>query len=387
MSRIRVGVLFGGRSSEHEVSLMSARSVLAALDPARYDVVPIGISKEGRWLVVADAVDRLIERASATGALEGEVAGTSSVALLADPSRRGRLVVGPEGDMTGSAPVVGSHSLAAALAEPLDVVFPLIHGHTGEDGSIQGLLDLAGVAYVGAGVLGSAVGMDKAVAKKVWRAEGLPVAPYLEVRASEWRGEPGRWKGEVASRLGFPCFVKPANSGSSIGTHKVHDVSELEPAVADAARYDAKILVEQAIDARELEVGVIGNEEPASSVVGEVIPGHEFYDYDDKYFDGLARLVIPAEIPAAAAATTRDLAARAYRALDVSGMARVDFFLEKGSGKVWINEVNTIPGFTEASMFARLWEASGVPFPVLCDRLIELALERHAARAALERTR
>ena len=377
--RLRVGVLFGGRSSEHEVSLMSARSVLQALDSSRYEVVQIGISKEGTWLVAADAVDRLIERAGASGSLEGVVEGAAPVALLADPSRAGTLVPEPSGGAVARLP--------DAIGRPLDVVFPLIHGHTGEDGAIQGLLDLAGVAYVGAGILGSAVAMDKALAKAVWRAEGLPVAPYLVLTTDAWTADRARWKGEVAARLGFPCFVKPANSGSSIGTHKVHDMGELEPAMEDAARYDLKLLVERGIEARELEVGVIGNERPEASVVGEVVPGHEFYDYEDKYFEGLARLVIPAQIPGPVAERVGDLAARGFRALDLSGMARVDFFLEKPTGEVWLNEVNTIPGFTEASMFSRLWEASGVSFPELCDRLIELALERHRARAALKRTR
>jgi D-alanine-D-alanine ligase len=358
---------------------MSARSVLKALDPGRYDVVPIGISKRGTWLVASDAVDRLIERAGSSGSLEGDVEGLAPVALLADPSRAGTLVSETTAGPTALAP--------AGIGEPLDVVFPLIHGHTGEDGSIQGLLDLAGVAYVGAGVLGSALGMDKALAKTVWGALDLPLAPYLVVTAEGWRGDPARWKGEIAGRLGFPCFVKPANSGSSIGTHKVHDMGELQPAIEDAAQYDVKLLVERGIDARELEVGVIGNERPEASVVGEVIPGHEFYDYEDKYFDGLAELVIPAEIPEATAERVRDIAVRAYSALDLSGMARVDFFLAKTSGEVWLNEANTIPGFTEASMFSRLWEATGTPFPALCDRLIELAIARHATRAALKRTR
>jgi D-alanine-D-alanine ligase len=236
-------------------------------------------------------------------------------------------------------------------------------------------------------VLASALAMDKIAAKTVWRAESLPVAPYLAFTRAAWNDDPARWKGEIAARLGFPCFVKPANGGSSIGTSKVHDLEELVPAVEEAGRFDTRLLVEQGIDARELEVGVVGNDRPEASVVGEVIPGHEFYDYEDKYFDGLARLVIPADIPAETADRVRDLAARAFRAVDGSGMARVDFFLDRKTGEVWLNEMNTIPGFTQASMFSRLWEASGVPFPGLCDRLIQLALERHATRAALQRTR
>ncbi|HEY7473319.1 MAG TPA: D-alanine--D-alanine ligase family protein [Gemmatimonadota bacterium] len=369
----RIGVLFGGSSSEHEVSLMSARSVLDALDPAKYDVVQIGITKEGRWLVASDAVDRLIERAGAAGALEGAVERTETVALLPDPAREGRLLK-PAADRAGD------------LA-PLDVLFPLVHGRTGEDGALQGLFELSGVAYVGAGITGSAVGMDKEIAKAVWSAAGMPVGPYLTVRRRDWRCRPDRVKGEVASRIGFPCFVKPSSSGSSIGVHKVHAIEELGPAIEDAARYDLKILVEEAIEGRELECGVLGNEDPEASVVGEIVPGHEFYDYEDKYFDDAVRLVIPAALPDETAERVRELALAAFRAIDARGMARVDFFLENGTGKVYLNEINTIPGFTQVSMYPRLWEASGVSFPDLCDRLIGLALEARRARASLKRTR
>lgn len=368
--KLRVGVLFGGRSSEHEVSLMSAGAVLGALDPDKYEVVQIGVTKEGRWLVAGDAMERLIERAGATGALEGEVAGTTAVSLSADPGRGGRLQ--PVGE---DAP--------AGLDAPLDVVFPLIHGQTGEDGALQGLFELADVAYVGAGVTGSAVGMDKAIAKAVWRAEGLPVGPFRVVPVVDWRADPARWKGEIATALGFPCFVKPVNSGSSIGITKVHGMEELEPAMEEAARYDTRLLVEAGIEGRELEVGVLGNETPEASVVGEVVPGHEFYDYEDKYFDDAVRLVIPAEIPEAVASRVRELAVRAFLALDAAGMARVDFFLDR-EGRVLLNEINTIPGFTRMSMFPLLWDAAGVPFPELCDRLIALALERRRTRARLE---
>ncbi|MFN2384516.1 MAG: D-alanine--D-alanine ligase family protein [Gemmatimonadota bacterium] len=372
--RLRVGVLFGGRSSEHEVSLMSARSVIAALDPARYDVVPIGITKEGRWLVAGDAVERLIERASAGGALEGEVPGAAPVALLADPSRGGQLLA-PE---AGPPP--------APIALPLDVIFPLIHGRTGEDGALQGLLDLAGVAYVGAGILGSALGMDKVVAKTLWQAADLPVGPWVTFSSRAWRSDPSAQSAMVA-RLGFPCFVKPANSGSSIGVTKVHDLEELGPALDEAATFDTKLLVESAITGRELECGVVGNARAVASVVGEIIPGHEFYDYEDKYFDDAVQLVIPATLPDGVADDVRALAVRAYQALDVTGMARVDFFLEASSGRLLLNEINTIPGFTAMSMFPRLWEATGVPFPALCDRLIALALERGRERGALRATR
>ena len=369
--RLRVGLLFGGRSSEHEVSLMSARSVLEALDPARYEVVQIGITKEGRWLVAGDAVTRLVEQAGSGGALEGEVEDAAPVALLGDPSRGGRLL-----------PVAGRPG-PPVLDRPLDVVFPLVHGRTGEDGALQGLFELAGVPYVGAGILGSALGMDKTVAKRLWLAAGLPVGEHLVTTAGRWREEPTMVQGEVAGRIGFPCFVKPANSGSSIGVHKVHALEELAPALDDASRYDVKLLVESAIEGRELECGVLGNDEPEASVVGEVVPGHEFYDYEDKYFDDTVRLVVPAELPAETAEEVRAIAVGAFRAVEAAGMARVDFFLERSSGRALLNEINTIPGFTRMSMYPRLWEASGLPFPRLCDRLIELALERAGERGAL----
>jgi D-alanine-D-alanine ligase len=368
-----VGVLFGGSSSEHEVSLMSARSVLGALDPEKYEVVQIGITKEGRWLVASDAFDRLIERAEAGGALEGEVERTETVALLADPGRAGRL-------QRATGREAGEYA-------PLDVLFPLIHGRTGEDGALQGLFELSEVAYVGAGIIGSAVGMDKQIAKAVWSAAGLPVGPYCVVRWTDWRCDPARVKGEVASRIGFPCFVKPSSSGSSIGVHKVHAIEGLGPAIEDAASYDVKILVEEAIEGRELECGVLGNEDPKASVVGEIVPGHEFYDYEDKYFDDAVKLIIPAELREATAERVRELAVAAFRAIDARGMARVDFFLQAGTEKVYLNEINTIPGFTQVSMYPRLWEASGVSFHELCDRLIDLAIEARRERASLKRTR
>lgn len=376
--RLRVGLLFGGRSSEHEVSLMSARAVLDALDPDRYEVIQIGITKEGRWLVSGDAVQRLIERAETSGALEGDVAGSAPIALLGDPSRGARLVPLGEGPDARA---------RRSLARPLDVVFPLVHGRTGEDGALQGLFELAGVPFVGAGVLGSALGMDKAVAKRLWEGAGLPVGPHLVTTARRWRQDPTSVKGEVSSRIGFPCFVKPANSGSSIGVHKVHALEELPPAVDDAALYDVKLLIEAAVVGRELECGVLGNDDPKASVVGEVVPGHEFYDYEDKYFDDAVRLVIPAELDHGTASEVRRVAVEAFRAVEAAGMARVDFFLEAGSERVWLNEINTIPGFTRMSMYPRLWEASGTPFPALCDRLIELALERHRERSGLRATR
>jgi len=371
--KLRVGVLFGGSSSEHEVSLMSARSVLGALDPTRYEVVQIGITKEGRWLIASDAIDRLIERAESAGALEGEVDGTETVALLADPRSGGRL---QRMEATGGKEVA-----------PLDVLFPLIHGRTGEDGALQGLFELSEVAYVGAGITGSAVGMDKEIAKAVWTAAGLPVGPYRVVRWTDWRRDSTRVKGEVATGVGFPCFIKPSSSGSSIGVHKVKSMEELGPAIEDAARYDTKILAEEAIEGRELECGVLGNEDPEASVVGEIVPGHEFYDYEDKYFDDAVQLVIPADVREETSDRVRELALAAFRAIDARGMARVDFFLEAGTGRIYLNEINTIPGFTRVSMYPMLWKASGVPFPELCDRLIALAIEDRKRRHGLKRTR
>jgi D-alanine-D-alanine ligase len=375
--RIRVGVLFGGRSSEHEVSLMSAQSVLDALDPDKYEIVQIGITKEGRWLIARDAVDRLIERASATGALEGDIEGTAPVILLADPERSGALI--PAGG--------GVLPAESGLDQPLDVVFPLIHGRSGEDGALQGMLELGGVAYVGAGVLGSAVGMDKAVAKSLWTAAGLPVGPHLVFKLSEWRGDAARLKGEVASKIGFPCFAKPANSGSSIGISKVCALGELEPAIEEAFQYDGKLLVEAAIAGRELECGVLGNDAPEASVVGEIIPGHEFYDYEDKYFDDKVELVVPADLPKKTAIQVRELAIDAFVAIDASGMGRVDFFLDGETGQIYLNEINTIPGFTRMSMYPRLWEATGVSFSELCDRLITLAVEHNQQQRVLRQTR
>lgn len=375
--RLRVGVLFGGRSSEHEVSLMSARAVLGALDPQKYDIIPIGVTKQGAWLIAPDAVEQLIDRAASSGALEGEVEGTAMVALTTNPSRSGELVH----QAAAGEPAEG------AFGAPLDVLFPLIHGRTGEDGVLQGVFELAEVPFVGAGVLGSAVGMDKAITKKLWQASGLPVGPYIVVTSHDWKADSSRWKGEIATKLGFPCFVKPANSGSSIGITKVHRLEDLESAVLEATTFDNKLIIESSIAGRELECGVLGNESPEGSIVGEIIPGHEFYDYEDKYFDDAVQLVIPAELPAEVAQRVQQLAVKAFLAVEARGMARVDFFLEDETGELYVNEINTIPGFTRMSMFPRLWEASGLDFPDLCDRLISLALERHEQRAVLKQTR
>ena len=357
--RMRVGVVYGGRSGEHEVSLRSAASIIGALDPARYEIVPIAIGKDGRWLTGPDSL-RVLEAAQRDLAPLPDHG--SDVTLPADPTRRGLVPLG------------------RGRAVGLDVVFPVLHGTYGEDGTVQGLLELADVPYVGAGVLASAVGMDKAAMKSIFRDAGIPVCRWLVTRAGE--ETPDALARRVGAELGFPCFVKPANMGSSVGITKVGAPAALAAAVAEAAAYDPKIVIEEAIAGREFECGVLGNDAPEASVVGELVPSHEFYDYADKYVDQGARITIPAAIPAECADALRAMALRAFRAIDCSGLARVDFFLENGTGRILVNEINTMPGFTSISMYPKLWEASGVPYATLLDRLIALAFERHAARAS-----
>jgi len=354
--KLRVGVVFGGRSGEHEVSLASAASVLAAIDRSRYDVVPIGIAKDGHWLVGGDPLRALAEAAGLPLAL-------------------------PPAPATGAtlARVQTAGGLPAGLAARLDIVFPLLHGPYGEDGTVQGLLELADLPYVGAGVLASAVGMDKATMKAVFRAHGLPIVPHLVVLRHEWTAGREGIAGRVAEELGFPCFVKPSNLGSSVGISKVRAAPELGGAVAAAFAHDRKILVERGVTGREIEVSVLGNDLPEASVPGEVLPGKDWYDYEAKYTEGIAKLLIPAPVSAGLVAEFRSLAVRAFRAVDAAGLARVDFFLED-EVRIWVNEINTIPGFTRTSAYPRLWEASGLPYPRLVDRLIELALERHAQK-------
>jgi D-alanine-D-alanine ligase len=350
--RIRVGVLFGGRSGEHEVSLSSAASVIRALDPEKYEAVPIGISKDGRWLVGTGAVKMLPEVLKS-----GE-----RVLLPADPTA-GVLV--PFGAATGQPSVT------------VDVVFPVLHGTFGEDGTVQGLLELAGLPYVGAGVLGSAVGMDKDVQKRLFREEGLPVAPYVAFPRSAWERKPADVLKMVSKELRFPVFVKPATLGSSVGMSKVHDRHELPKALDLAAEFAQKILVEKGLTAREIEVAVLGNDSPKASIPGEIVPHREFYDYAAKYLEEGTKLVIPAPLKRAQVAKFRDYAVRAFRCLECSGMARVDFFLEKRTNRIYINEINTIPGFTSISMYPKMWEASGISYRELISRLIDLAFDAH----------
>ncbi len=353
--RLRVGVLFGGRSGEHEVSLSSAASVIRGLDPEKYEAVPIGITKDGRWLIGAGAQKMLPEVLKS-----GE-----RVLLSADPSLAALV---PLDESRGG-------------AQRVDVVFPVLHGTYGEDGTVQGLLDLAGLPYVGAGVLGSAVGMDKDIQKRLLLQAGLPVGDFLAVQRSEWEKSRDAVLKSITKRFRFPVFVKPATLGSSVGMTKVHNREELAPALDSAAEFALKIVVERAIAGREIEVSVLGNDDPKASVPGEILPHREFYDYAAKYLEDGTKLVIPAKLTRAQVRRFQQFAVRAFRALDCAGMARVDFFLERRTRRILLNEINTIPGFTSISMYPKLWEASGLSFRELVDRLIELALERHREKA------
>ena len=365
MKKLRVGVLFGGRSGEHEVSLVSAASVLRGLDPAKYEVHPIGITKQGRWVLPrmaappAELSHAHLRRALADG---------SSVLLPAEPAKNSLIPA----DEPLAAP---AHSLR------LDVVFPVLHGTYGEDGTVQGLLELAELPYVGAGVLGSALAMDKEVAKRLFLQAGLPVPEYVAVRRHEWENNSNEIVKAVRRKLRFPVFTKPANLGSSVGISKVRRAPELAAAIKHALEFDAKILVEQGIIGREIEVSVLGNEEPQASVPGEVIPAREFYDYTAKYLEDSTRFVVPARLALRQVRRLQALAVAAFRALECEGMARVDFLLERRAGRIYLNEVNTIPGFTAISMYPKLWEASGLGYPALLDRLIELALARHREKS------
>jgi D-alanine-D-alanine ligase len=353
--KIRVGVIFGGRSGEHEVSLMSAESVIDAMDKSKYEIVPIGITKRGRWLVSKDAT-ALLPKAVLDSPEPAEVT------IVGDPTRQGLMHL--------------DSALGRDLTEPLDVVFPVLHGTYGEDGTIQGLLDMAGVPYVGNGVLASAAGMDKIVMKRLFVAAGLDVAEYEYFLRSAWEQDGDRILDEVSRRLGFPVFCKPANLGSSVGISKASDTSALIDSINDAARYDRRIIVERAIRGREIEISVLGNDNPIASLPGEIIPGHEFYDYEDKYIDTRSKSLIPATLPADTIETIQKNAIIAFQSIDGAGLARVDFFVEHDTGRVIINEINTMPGFTSISMYSKMWAASGIGYAELIDRLIALAIER-----------
>jgi D-alanine-D-alanine ligase len=352
--RLRVGVLFGGRSGEHEVSLASAASVMRGLDPDKYEPVPIGITKEGHWLIGEGAVKMLPE----------VLKGGRRVMLAADPTEAALVPLD-----------------RGAGAQRLEVIFPVMHGTFGEDGTIQGMLELAGLPYVGAGVLGSAVGMDKDVSKRLCQEAGIPVVPWVTVHRWKWEQQPEAVKAEIEQKFEYPVFVKPATLGSSVGMTKVHNAEQLGPALTLACEYGMKILVEKAMVAREIEVSVLGNHEPKASVPGEIVPHREFYDYTAKYLEDGTQLMIPADLKPAQTEKIQALAVRAFQVLELCGMARVDFFLEKKGGKIFLNEANTIPGFTSISMYPKMWEASGIPFRELIDRLIELAFEMHREKA------
>jgi D-alanine-D-alanine ligase len=359
VSTRRVAVLFGGRSGEHEISLRSAWAITGALRAGGHTVLPVGITTEGRWQTgpnLLDAVEARQRDLRPLPAMGDEVRVTS---------RDGTAVL---------VPTVG------AGEEPFDVVFPVLHGTFGEDGTVQGLFEMAGVPYVGAGVLASALSMDKALAKAVLRDAGIPVCRWLV--AWPGRERPDDVAGRVAREIGFPCFVKPANMGSSVGITKVGGPADLAAALDEAVAWDPKVVVEEAVRCREFECGVTGNDAPAASVIGELMPSREFYDYYDKYVGGSTTVAIPAAIPGEMAETMRRLAVDTFRAVDCEGLARVDFFLDRDSDGVYVNEINTMPGFTAASMFPKLWEATGVPFPDLVARLVELGIERHRVRAA-----
>ncbi len=360
MKKLRIGVIFGGRSVEHEVSLISARAVTRHLDGSKYEVVPIAISRAGRWLTDG-ATRRLLDEGI------GESTGTP-VALPADPSVRSLIPVSATG--------------RAEAPQGIDVVFPLVHGTGGEDGTLQGLLEMAGIPYVGAGVLGSSLGMDKGAMKTVFRAAGLACADFIACSRHRALTRSGDLAHEIDRSFGYPCFVKPANGGSSVGVSKVKSSEGLARALQEAAQYDRRIVIEEAIEGQEVECAVLGNDDPEASVVGEIVPRNEFYDYGAKYLDEGADLIVPARITAAQADEVRAMSVKAFLAIDCAGMARVDFFVRRSDGRVLINEINTIPGFTPISMYPRLWEASGMPFAALVDRLVQLALERHAEREA-----
>jgi D-alanine-D-alanine ligase len=366
--KIRLGVLFGGRSGEHEVSLTSAAAVMKALDPAKYELVPVGITREGRWRVGTKAFGLLTEAAGNNAA--------QLTAPLQTVLEAGRAIT-PSADPTGPKLLALAKPSAMNVRPEVDVVFPVLHGTFGEDGTIQGLLELADVPYVGAGVLASSAGMDKDVMKRLFRDAGLPVVPWELVLRREWESNPAGVRRRIERRLRYPIFVKPANLGSSVGITKVHEPGELPLGMDSAAQYDRKILVEKAVDAREIECAVLGNDSPEASVPGEIVPVNEFYDYEAKYIKEGSELLIPARLSRRQIRRVQELAVRAFKAIDCAGMGRVDFLLDRKSRRIFILEINTIPGFTPISMYPKLWEASGLPYPKLLDRLIELAIERH----------
>jgi D-alanine-D-alanine ligase len=388
MKKFRVGILFGGRSGEHEVSLLSAASVLQAIDKDKYEVVPIGITKDGRWLTAENAENllqgKLVIEPRHLRAGDPEI--TEPAAVIA----QGESVVVPPEPVHRESGLVPFQTDATLLrrasdrAINVDIIFPVLHGTFGEDGTIQGLLELADIPYVGAGVLGSAAGMDKDIMKSLFAAAGIAIVKHVTILRSAWENNAKKVEKFVDSKLRYPLFVKPANLGSSVGISKAHNRKELGPAIEEAAKFDRKIVVEQGVGgnknkAREIECSVLGNDDPVASVPGEIVPVKEFYDYNAKYLDEGSELIIPAKLTKAETKTIQELAVRAFKAVDCSGLARVDFLMEPGQArKIYVNEINTMPGFTAISMYPKLWAASGLEYEELIDRLIDLGLERHA---------
>ncbi len=391
MKKLRVGILFGGRSGEHEVSLLSAASVFKAIDKNKFEVVPIGITKQGRWVTAADA-ERLLKGMPPEHAERHLRAGDPDTTPGAAVLARGETVIVPpepahrfSGSLTPFQTGAGSAALtrrAADRAIDVDVIFPLLHGTFGEDGTIQGLLELADIPYVGAGVLGSAAGMDKDIMKALFRTAGLPMVKHVTILRSDWDAVPKKAEKLVEKALKYPVFVKPANLGSSVGISKAHSHKELGPAIYEAAKFDRKIVIEQAVGgktqkAREIECSVLGNDQPEASVPGEIVPSKEFYDYTAKYLDEGSELIIPAKLTKTETKKVQQLAIGAFQAVDCCGLARVDFLMDPKSRKIYVNEINTMPGFTAISMYPKLWAASGLSYPALIERLIQFGLERH----------
>ncbi len=373
--KITIGVIFGGRSQEHEVSLVSAASIMKALDKKKYNVVPIGITKEGKWIASGDALELL---------KSGKIPKQLKAILPPDPTEK-RLISMQEKNKK-LVPI--KKTLASVRPyQKIDVIFPILHGPYGEDGTVQGLLELANIPYVGADVLASSIGMDKVIQKQLFKQAGLPVIKYLWFKQTKLGKVRGGIIFNVEKKIGYPCFVKPASLGSSVGISKAKKRRELDLAIHTAFKYDDKILIEEAIEGREIECAVLGNEYPEASLPGEIIPSQEFYDYKAKYIDGASKTLAPApNLTKKQIKKIQDLAIRAFKAIDCSGMARVDFLLQKKPPKTYVNEINTIPGFTSISMYPKLWEVSGIPYPELLDRLIQLALEKHKTKTQLKTT-
>ena len=362
--KIRVGVIFGGRSAEHEVSLVSASSIIDAIDKKKYEIIPIGITPEGEWISSREILKLLKEKK--------QFHNEPKVTFLPEPTKNNFISI--------------TRRRSILLQKHIDVIFPVLHGTYGEDGTIQGLFELANIPYVGAGVLGSSVGMDKVITKQLCEQAGIPVTPYVWFVTPEYAKYTKKILTAIEVKLGYPCFIKPANLGSSVGISKAHNRKQLVESIKLASKYDRKILVEKSIEnAREIEVSVLGNDDPIASVPGKIISSNEFYDYDAKYVDGKSEAVIPAKLPSSIAKKVRELAVQSFKAIDCSGMARVDFLLTRRTNKIYFNEINTIPGFTSISMYPKLWEVTGIPYKKLLDRLIELAIERHINKQRLYR--